>query len=236
MDDSGRDGGAQTQPIRTAGPQRAPEAATPPLAAAAPKPERRVASLADALRRARVDNADRSQALADLRAAEIARLEMLREALEPVLAQLPKSCDLFDVAVSPGVRPRLFVDQIGYVEMSHDRHTYRFLQDTRHGRIEVCESDDPDTMVEGITAYIAHRLIEREKALAADYASSPGGAAQVARAAARAAPPRPPQNKRGWGRRLLRAYIFLTEYLGALLAFGLLALLGRWLWMQVTGH
>jgi len=47
-----------------------------------------------------------------------------------------------------------------------------------HGRITICESDKPETLVEAITAYIAHRLIEREQALAVDYAS--GGLAQRA--------------------------------------------------------
>ncbi|MGA8170435.1 MAG: hypothetical protein WB816_06340, partial [Methylocystis sp.] len=65
-----------------------------------------MSSLSAALRRARIDNAARSGVLADLRGAEIARLEILREQLEPVLAQLPADCDLFDVAVSPGERPR----------------------------------------------------------------------------------------------------------------------------------
>ena len=90
--------------------------------------------------------------LAELRGAEIARLEILREQMEPVLAQLPRDCELFDVAVSPGERPRLFIDQIGFVEMGADRRSYRFMQDTRHGRITICESDKPETLVEAITA------------------------------------------------------------------------------------
>ena len=50
----------------------------------------------------------------------------------------PRDCDLFDVAVSPGERPRLFIDQIGFVpQLAHDQRTYRFLQDTRHGRIKI---------------------------------------------------------------------------------------------------
>ena len=48
------------------------------------------------------------------------------------------------------------------------------------------ENDKLDAVVEAITAYIAHRLIEREKALAADYASGGAGAAVAARAVARA--------------------------------------------------
>ncbi len=150
-------------------------------------PEQRMASLAAALRRARIENAEHSAALADLRAAEIARLEILADALAPVLAQLPADCDIFDVAVSPGERPRLFIDQIGFVEMDRDRRTYRFLQDTRHGRITLRESADLDETVEAATHYIAHRLIEREKALAVDYKS--GGAAKCAAQERRAARP-----------------------------------------------
>jgi len=131
--------------------------------AAPPNLEQRVTSLSAALRRARIDSAAQSGVLADLRGAEIARLEILREQLEPVLAQLPRDCDLFDVAVSPGERPRLFIDQIGFVELAHDQRTYRFLQDTRHGRIKICENDKLDAVVDAITAYIAHRLIERRR-------------------------------------------------------------------------
>ncbi|HEY8124130.1 MAG TPA: hypothetical protein VIF88_01730, partial [Methylocystis sp.] len=110
--------------------------------------DERVASLADALRRARLENAERSAAISDLRAAEIARLEMLGEALSPVLAQVPRNCDIFDVGVAPAERPRLFIDQIGFVEMDRDRRTYRFLQDARHGRVTLRESDSIDDLVE----------------------------------------------------------------------------------------
>ena len=57
------------------------------------------------MRRARLANAERSGVLADLRDAEIARLEILRDHLDPVLAQAPKDCDLFDIGVSHGDRP-----------------------------------------------------------------------------------------------------------------------------------
>jgi uncharacterized protein with von Willebrand factor type A (vWA) domain len=229
MDDSSREDGATGNPIRKAGPP-ATSLPTPPNL------EKRVTSLAAALRRARVDHATRAEAVGDLRTREIARLEVLREALEPILAQLPQDCDLFDVAISPGDRPRLFVDHIGYVEMSHDRHTFRFLQDTRHGRIEVCENDDPEVLVEGITTYIAHRLIEREKALAADYASGTSAAA-AARAVVRAKEPeRPAPPQPTWGVRAMQVYLFLIEFIGAVLTFGLLALLGLWLYRRAMGQ
>ena len=138
---------------------------------------------------------------------------------------------MFDVAVSPGERPRLFIDQIGFVELAHDQRTYRFLQDTRHGRIKICENDKLDALVEAITAYIAHRLIEREKALAADYASGGAGAAVAARAAARAqasgggGPAQSALSIRAW-----RIFLFFVEFVGSVTFFGLLGLLGVWLY------
>lgn len=125
-------------------------------------------SLTSAIRRARLEGAERSEVVAELRGAEVARLEILRDALEPILAQVPDGVDLFDTGIVPGERPRLFIDMIGFVEMGHDRRTYRFIQDTRHGRVTINETERLDTAVEAITAYIARRLVEREQALASD--------------------------------------------------------------------
>lgn len=187
--------------------------------------DQRVASLSAAMRRARVENAEHSAALADLRAAEIARLEILSDALAPVVAQMPKDCDIFDVAIAPGERPRLFIDQIGFVEMDRDRRTYRFLQDTRHGRIALSESESVDDMVEAITAYIAHRLIEREKALAIDFAS--GGAVRVV-VRKRLAEPLPPREESDFSQKAFQAFLFFVEFLGSAAFFGLLAILALW--------
>jgi hypothetical protein len=195
--------------------------------------DERMASLAGALRRARMENAEHSAALTDLRAAEIGRLEILGEALAPVLAQVPQDCDIFDVGVAPAERPRLFIDQIGFVEMDRDRRTYRFLQDTRHGRVTLRESSDIEELVDAITSYIAHRLIEREKALAVDYAS--GGAAQalgVKIAAARRAAAQPPaeETHSPVAGKAFQAVLFLIEFLGSAAFFGLLGILAIWLY------
>jgi hypothetical protein len=125
-------------------------------------------SLKAAVRVARTENAERSEVVAELRGAEMARLEMLLEALEPVLAQVPKGIDLFDTAIAPGDHPRLFIDMIGFVEMCRNRRAYRFVQDTRVGRVTIAETERLDSMVDSVTAYIARRLIERDQALAAD--------------------------------------------------------------------
>ena len=95
-----------------------------------------------------------------------------RTTLSPILAQVPADCDLFDVALVPSEHPRLFIDMLGFVEMGRDRRLYRFLQDTRHGRLTICETEQLDKMVEAVTNYIAQRLIERERALASDAGSA----------------------------------------------------------------
>jgi len=129
------------------------------------------ASLKAALRRARVEGAEQNEAVAELREAEIARLEILEEAARPIVEQVPADVDLFDLGIAHGERPRLFIDMIGFVEMAHDRRVYRFVQDTRHGRATIAESERVDRMIAAITNYIARRLVERERALASDWRS-----------------------------------------------------------------
>lgn len=133
------------------------------------KPElQAVPSIRHAMRRVRIEDAERTDVVAELRGAEQARLEMLAEALEPIFAQLPDDVDLFDAGVVPGERPRLFIDMIGFVDMGADKRTYRFVQDTRHGRVVILETERQERMVEAVTDYVARRLLERERALASD--------------------------------------------------------------------
>jgi hypothetical protein len=120
------------------------------------------------MRRARVEEAERSAAAAELRGAEVARLEMLKEALAPVFAQLPREAEGFDLGLVPGDRPRLFVDMVAYVELDRDRRTFRMVQDTRAGRFVVAESDRIDPVVDAVTVYLGRRMVERERALAGD--------------------------------------------------------------------
>ena len=140
-----------------------------------------IPSIKKAMRRARIEDAERGDVLAELRGAEQTRLEMLAEALEPVFAQLPDDVDLFDAGVVPGERPRLFIDMIGFVDMGADKRTYRFVQDTRHGRVTLLETERPDRMVEAVTDYVARRLLERERALASDQTVEDAARALLAR-------------------------------------------------------
>jgi hypothetical protein len=130
-------------------------------------------SLQAAVRRARVESAEQSEAVADLRQAEIVRLELLAEAIRPILDQTPEGIELFDAGIVHGERPRLFIDMISFVDLGHDRRTYRFFQDTRHGRVLIAENTSVDRIVPAMINYIARRLVEREQALASDWRSRP---------------------------------------------------------------
>lgn len=127
-------------------------------------------SLREALRRARAGSAEKSGVLVELRTAELARLDLLKERLEGVFAQVPQEIDLFDAAILPGDPARLFVDVLGFIEMGRDKRTYRFFHDTRYGRQLLAETEDLDEVTQSITDYVANRIIEREKALISDLA------------------------------------------------------------------
>ena len=122
--------------------------------------------LRDALRKARVDQAERSAVVVDLHDAEVARLELLNEALDPLFEEVPKEVDLFDRGISRGETPRLWIDAIAHVSMGRDKRVYRFLQETRYGRKVLAESVNVPEIVHAVTKYLAQRLIERERALA----------------------------------------------------------------------
>ena len=122
--------------------------------------------LKDALRRARIDAAERSGVVVDLHDAEVARLELLNEALDPIFAEIPAELDLFDRGISRGENPRLWIDAIAHVGMGRDKRVYRFLQDTRYGRKVLAENVGIPEVAEAVTKYIAQRMIERERALA----------------------------------------------------------------------
>jgi hypothetical protein len=129
--------------------------------------------LRDALRQARIEAADRTGVVVDLRDAEVARLEILNEALDPLFAQVPEQVDLFDRGISQGDTPRLWIDVVAHILMGRDKRIYRFVQDTRFGRIVIAESHDVAPMVDAVTDYVARRMIEREHALVAMPAPAP---------------------------------------------------------------
>ncbi|MEH2522761.1 MULTISPECIES: hypothetical protein [unclassified Bradyrhizobium] len=129
--------------------------------------------LRDALRQARIEAADRTGVVVELRDAEVARLEILNEALDPLFAEVPAQIDLFDRGVSQGETPRLWIDVVAHVVMGRDKRIYRFVQDTRFGRIVIAESHDVPVIVDAVTGYVARRMIEREHAMVATPVAEP---------------------------------------------------------------
>jgi len=168
--------------------------------------------LRDALRQARIESAERTGVIVDLRDAEVARLELLNDALDPLFAEVPDTIEMFDRGIAHGDTPRLWVDVIAHVDMGRDKRTYRFMQDTRYGRTILAESPEIREIVEAVTGYVARRIVERERALAADEAPLLQGSLRDARYRRRAR----------W--RTLRAFLF-GLVLGIAAVVGTLALL-----------
>jgi hypothetical protein len=132
-----------------------------------PTNEARPMRLREALRQARIEAADRTGVVVDLRDAEVARLEILNEALDPLFREIPDQIDLFDRGISQGENPRLWIDVVAHVAMGRDKRIYRFVQDTRFGRIVIAESHEVAAIVDAVTDYVARRMVEREHALVA---------------------------------------------------------------------
>jgi hypothetical protein len=137
-------------------------------AAAAATDAQSPSQLKEAMHQARVEAAERSSVVVDLRDAELARLELLNEALNPLFAEVPPGIDLFDRGLSRGEAPRLWIDAVAHVAMGRDKRVYRFLHDSRLGRRVLAESHDIPDIVKAVTTYVARRLVERQHALEAD--------------------------------------------------------------------
>ena len=239
-----RRGGVRVTMTQDRPPERTqPELEDGPADAAPPvHPPAALQSLKQAMRRARFDDAERLGAMSDMRAARVGRLELLAEALQPLMVQIPEDVDLFDVGLMPGANPRLFLDMIGFVEMARDARTYRLIQDTRHGRRLIAESDSIDRIVDAATDYVARRLLERDKALAADADEaddrhvSPGPAPLRPPAATRE--PAPPDRRRRsrMGRLGGAAFAILIDLLGAI-AFFAIVFYAAWVaWTHLHGE
>ncbi len=132
-------------------------------------PHTRVRSLRDAIRKVQLGEVERSDVVVELQDTERARLDMLAEELKDVFKEIPEDDDQFSLQIISGSTPRLWVDATSHVAIGGDRRTYRFLKDTRLGRVVILETADIDDMADCLTEYIAERVLEREKALEGDW-------------------------------------------------------------------
>lgn len=124
--------------------------------------------LSDIVRKARIVSAERQDVVVDMKEADKARLELLSEKLQPILEDVDNEDERFDFTISSGVQPRFWIDSVAHVQMGRDRRTYRFVRDSRIGRIVIHESGDIDAISEYVSNYIADRIVEREKILEGD--------------------------------------------------------------------
>ena len=121
----------------------------------------------DELRRARLTEDARLEAFSGLIDARMLRLGALRDAVLPKISQNEMARNLFELSVSTGATPRLWVDLISSVVMEPDPKHYRLVQDLTDTREIVFETEDLAEMQTYLTRFLAHRLVaeEREKAM-----------------------------------------------------------------------
>jgi hypothetical protein len=149
-------------------------------------PNQAAIALAMAMNQARMELADREGVKSEARTYGAARLETLRKKLAPLYAAIPRDVEMFDLGLVAQDRPRLFIDIIAFIEMNRDQTAYRFLQETRAGRVTLAETGDDKVIIDHVTQYVARRLVERERALAAErhFGASPAEPAKEPVAAA----------------------------------------------------
>ncbi len=136
------------------------------VAISAEERNRAAIALAEAMGRAREQLTVRDTMRTDARVNAQQRLEMLRLKLAPVFDAIPRDAEQFNLGVVTAEKPRLYIDIIGYVEMTSHLKGYRLMQETRRGIQAIAESSDEAGIMATVTDYIARRLVDRERALA----------------------------------------------------------------------
>ena len=127
------------------------------------EPAAQARRLADVIREVKNAAADRDDVVVELREASRTRLELMAAELAPLFAQVPADIDLFDFTISSGLQPRLWIDAVSHVAMARDRRTYRFVKDTRAGRVVLAENAAIKPVADQVARYVAERMIERER-------------------------------------------------------------------------
>jgi hypothetical protein len=143
--------------------------------------------LVEAIREVKNAAADREDVVVELREAQKMRLELLAAELQPIFTDVPAEAG-FDFAISSGLQPRLWIDAVSHVTMGRDRRLYRFLKDTRLGRVVLAESHEIKPVADQVIRYIAERIVERDRLLHGDVAPAGAMAASEPEAAIQPAP------------------------------------------------
>lgn len=130
--------------------------------------ETNVRRLSDAIRDVKNAMADRDDVVVEIREVTRTRLEMLAAELEGVIADASAEHPGFDFAISSGQQPRYWIDAVAHVALGRDRRTYRFVRDTRNGRVVLAESTEVKPVADAVTRYVAERIVERQRDLDSD--------------------------------------------------------------------
>ena len=157
-----------------------------------------VSKLSQAIRDVKNASADREDVVVELREASRTRLELLAAELADVIADIPEDNPQFDFAVSSGLQPRLWIDATAHVAMGRDKRAYRFVRDSRVGRVVLAESTEMKPVVEQITRYVAERIVERQRMLDGIAEPLPKPAAAESAEPARVVSA-PPSQEGSWG-------------------------------------
>lgn len=128
-------------------------------------------SLHEAIRKARLEEAERLDRTADERDSEIARLQLLKAELESVFAQVPASDERFNLALVPSRPARLWIDLFSYAAVG-DGSAYLFVRNSESGRRTLFSSARVGEMADWVTAYMAREIVRRERQEAALLAPS----------------------------------------------------------------
>jgi hypothetical protein len=124
-------------------------------------------SLREAIRKARLEEAERLDVTADLRDGEMARLELLKAELETVFAEIPKQDDRFSLTLVPSRPARLWIDLFTYVAVDDTSGAYLFVRNSENGRRTLFSSTVVADMADRITSHMAREIVRRERAEAA---------------------------------------------------------------------
>jgi hypothetical protein len=120
-------------------------------------------SLREAIRKARLDEADRLDVTADRRDGEIARLELLKAELETVFAEIPARDDRFNLVLVPSRPARLWIDLFTYAAVDDGSGAYLFVRNSENGRRTLFSSSNVTDMADRITRHMAHEIVRRER-------------------------------------------------------------------------
>jgi hypothetical protein len=120
-------------------------------------------SLREAVRQARVEEAEKLDRSADRRDSEIARLELLKAELEPLFAEVPAGDDRFCLTLVPSRPARLWIDLFTYAAIDDQSGGYLFIRNSEGGRRTLFSSPSQSDMADRIMDHMAREIVRRER-------------------------------------------------------------------------